>query len=123
MAYDIPDPPPRKPGFLGIFSPDRSVTPVVVAAIGTLLLTTALVQPLAPRTSNPLNEVLVYGTIAPIGGAWKALIVAVLVTASMLTVFYAWRTITVSVGLLVIIVGAGALLINLLVSQSGPFAA
>jgi hypothetical protein len=49
------------------------------------------------------------------GGAWKALVVAVLVTASMLAVFYAWRNITVTVGLLVIIVGTAALLINLLV--------
>ena len=49
------------------------------------------------------------------GGAWKALIVAVLVTASMLAVFYAWRQITAPAGILVIIVGAGALLINLLV--------
>jgi len=49
------------------------------------------------------------------GGAWKALIVAVLVTASMLAVFYVWRQITVTAGVLVIIVGTGALLINLLV--------
>jgi hypothetical protein len=49
------------------------------------------------------------------GGAWKALIVAVLVTAGMLAVFYAWRKITVAVGILVIIVGTAALLINLLV--------
>ena len=49
------------------------------------------------------------------GGAWKALIVAVLVTASMLAVFYAWPQITLAAGILVIIVGAGALLINLLV--------
>jgi hypothetical protein len=117
MAYGGPEPALLDTAFPQVVKPDRGVAPVVVAAIGTLLLTTALVQPLAPRTSNPLNEVLVYGTITPIGGAWKALIVAVLVTASMLTVFYAWRTITVSVGLLVIIVGAGALLINLLVSN------
>jgi hypothetical protein len=49
------------------------------------------------------------------GGAWQALIVAVLVTASMLAVFYAWRKVTVASGILVIIVGAAALLINLLV--------
>ena len=48
------------------------------------------------------------------GGAWKALIVALLVTASMLAVFYAWRQITVPAGILVIIVGIGVL-INLLV--------
>jgi hypothetical protein len=91
------------------------VLPVVVAAIGTLLLTTAVTQPLAPRTSNPINQVLVYGSITPMGGAWRALIVAVLVTASMLAVFYAWRQITLAAGILVIIVGAGFLLINLLV--------
>jgi hypothetical protein len=51
------------------------------------------------------------------GGAWKALIVAVLVTASMLAVFYAWRKITVPAGIVVIIVGTGTLLINLLVSN------
>jgi hypothetical protein len=51
------------------------------------------------------------------GGAWKALIVAVLVAASMLAVFYAWRKITVPAGIAVIIVGTGALLINLLVSN------
>jgi hypothetical protein len=91
------------------------VVPVIVGAIGTLLLTTAETQPMAPRTSNPINEVLVYGTVTPMGGAWKALIVAVLVTGSMLAVFYAWRQITAPAGILVIIVGAGALLINLLV--------
>jgi hypothetical protein len=115
MAFRAADPAIPGTGFLGIFRPDRGAVPVAVAAIGTLLLTTAMTQPLAPRTSNPINDVLVYGGITPMGGAWKALIVAVLVTASMLAVFYAWRNITVPAGLLVIIVGTGALLINLLV--------
>jgi hypothetical protein len=118
MALRASDPAIRDSGFRGLFRPDRGAIPVAVAAIGTLLLTTAIVQPLAPRTSNPINEVLVYGGITPMGGAWKALMVAVLVTASMLAVFYAWRNITVPAGLLVIIVGTGALLINLLVYHS-----
>jgi hypothetical protein len=115
MAYRAPEPALRDTVFPGVFKPDRGVAPVVVGAIGTLLLTTAEVQPLAPRTRNPINQVLVYGNITPMGGAWKALIVALLVAASMLAVFYAWRQITVPAGVLVIIVGAGALLINLLV--------
>ena len=115
MAYPAPEPALRVPAFPRTFALDRVAMPVVAAAIGTLLLTTAETQPLAPRTSNVLNEVLVYGRVTPMGGAWKALIVAVLVVASMLAVFYAWRTITVAAGLLVIIVGAAALLVNLLV--------
>jgi hypothetical protein len=115
MAYRAPEPATRQTGFLRVFQPARGSAPVLVAAIGTVLLTTALAQPFAPRTSNAFNEVLVYGNIAPMGGAWKALIVAVLITASMLAVFYAWRRITVPAGILVVIVGAGALLINLLV--------
>jgi hypothetical protein len=115
MAYPAPEPVLRVPAFPRTFALDRVALPVVVAAIGTLLLTTAETQPLAPRTSNVFNEVLLYGRVTPMGGAWKALIVAVLVTASMLAVFYAWRTITVAAGLLVIVVGAAALLVNLLV--------
>ena len=115
MAYRAPDPALQDTAFPRALRPDPGVTPVIVGAIGTLLLTTAEAQPLAPRTKNPLDEVLVYGLITPMGGAWKALIVALLVTASMLAVFYAWRRITVPAGLLVILVGAGALLISLLV--------
>ncbi len=89
MALSATDPAIRDSGFRDVFRPDRGAVPVAVAAIGTLLLTTAMAQPLAPRTSNPINEVLVYGGITPMGGVWKALIVAVLVTASMLAVFYA----------------------------------
>src|ERR1700731_3070462 len=113
MAYRAPEPALRATAFPRIFRPDPGVAPVIVGAIGTLLLTTAEAQPLAPRTKNPINEILVYGLITPMGGAWKALIVALLVTASMLAVFYAWRQISVLAGLLVIIVGTGALLINL----------
>lgn len=115
MAYGAPAPALRDTDFRTVARPDRAALPVVVAAIGTLLLTAAVAQPLAPRTSNPINQVLVYGNIIPMGGAWRALIVAVLVTASMLAVFYAWRQITVAAGIVVIIVGAGFLLINLLV--------
>ena len=115
MVYRAPEPELRDTAFPRAFRPDAGVAPVIVGAIGTLLLTTAEAQPLAPRTKNPINEVLVYGLVTPMGGAWKALIVALLVTASMLAVFYAWRRITVPAGLLVIIVGVGALLINLLV--------
>ena len=115
MAYSAPGPALRDTAFPRAFRPDAGVAPVIVGAIGTLLLTTAEAQPLAPRTKNPINEVLVYGLITPMGGAWKALIVALLVTASMLAVFYAWRRISLPAGLLVIIVGTGALLINLLV--------
>ena len=115
MVYRAPEPALRDTAFPRLFRPDPGVAPVVVGAIGTLLLTTAEAQPLAPRTRNPINEVLVYGLITPMGGAWKALIVALLVTGSMLAVFYAWRQITMLAGLLVIIVGTGAVLINLLV--------
>jgi hypothetical protein len=115
MVYSGPDPAIQETGFRGVSRPDRGAVPVVVAAIGTLLLTTALAQPFTPRTSNPINAVLVYGGITPMGGAWKALIVAVLVTASMLTVFYAWRNITLPAGVIVILIGTGALLINVLV--------
>ena len=87
MAYRAPESALRDTVFPRVFKPDRGVAAVVVAAIGTLLLTTADVQPVAPRTRNPINEVLLYGNITPMGGAWKALIVAVLVTASMLAVF------------------------------------
>jgi hypothetical protein len=115
MAYDTPVPPPRKPGFLGVFSPDRNATPVIVAAIGTVLLTTANAQPLAPRTSNPLDQVLVYGHQSLMSEAWQAVIVAVLVAASMLAVFRSWRHITVPAGLLVAVVGIGAVIANLLI--------
>lgn len=94
MAYRAPDPALQDTAFPRAFRPDPGAAPVIVGAIGTLLLTTAQAQPIAPRTKNPLNEVLVYGLVTPMGGAWKALIVALLVTASMLAVLYAWRRIT-----------------------------
>jgi hypothetical protein len=113
MAYDTPPPPPRKLGFLGVFQPDRSATPVIVAAIGTVLLTTANAQPLAPRTTNPLDQVLVYGHVSLMSETWQAVIVAVLVAASMLAVFRSWRSITWPAGILVAILGIGALIANL----------
>jgi hypothetical protein len=113
MAYDIPDPPPRKPGFLGIFSPDRSATSVIVAAIGTMLLITADAQPLAPRISNPVDQVLVYGHPSLMSKTWQAVIVAVLVSACMLAIIRAWRSITVPAGIVVGIVGIGVLVANL----------
>ncbi len=115
MAYDIPDPPLRKPGFIGIFSPDRNATSVIVAAIGTLLLITADAQPLAPRISNPVDQVLVYGHPSLMSKTWQAVIVAVLVSACMLAIIRAWRSITVPAGIVVGIVGIGVLIANLVV--------
>jgi hypothetical protein len=115
MAYDIPDPPPRKPGFPGIFAPDRSATSVIVAAIGTLLLTTADAQPLVPRISNPVDQVLIYGHPSVMSKAWQAVIVAVLVSACLLAIIRAWRNITVPAGIVVGIVGIGVLIANLVV--------
>ena len=115
MAYDIPDPPLQKPGFLGIFSPDRSATPVIVAATGTLLLITADAQPLVPRISNPLDQVLIYGHPSLMSKTWQAVIVAVLVSACMLAIIRAWRSITVPAGIVVGIVGIGVLIANLVI--------
>ena len=55
--------------------------------------------------------------------AWQAVIVAVLVSACMLAIFRAWRNITVPAGIVVGIVGIGALIANLRCTQPGPFAA
>ena len=113
MADGTGEPPLRKPGFPGVFRPDRSATSVIAAAIGTVLLASAEVQPIAPRTKNPLDQVLAYGNLSQMSEAWQAVIVAVLISVSMLAVLRAWRNITVPAGIVVVIVGVGALIADL----------
>ena len=78
-----------------------------------MLLASAEAQPIAPRTSNALDQVLAYGNVSLMSEAWQAVIVAVLISVSMLAVLRAWRNITVPAGILVVILGIGALIADL----------
>ena len=93
--------------------------PVIVAAIGTLLLTTAEAQPLLPRlahrASGRAQAQYWFSYVAPMGGTWKYVILLLLTAVSVIAVFRAWRGITAPAAVVAGVVGIAFLLGNLLV--------
>src|ERR1700756_206958 len=115
MAYPAPNadyPAVRKASPIGILLTSRETVPVVTAAAGTLLLTTALAQPLTPRL--PLYELSI--SSAPrMSHAWQAIIIALLVAATAGALLWTWRHAVGLATVAICTVSVVALLINLLV--------
>lgn len=115
MTYRAPEHAITDPGLIGQFRPGRSATPVVVAALGSVLLITAVVQPLVPRLPYPYYFGFAVADVSPMGGAWKAVIIVVLLALAVLAVFYSRPDIKRPEAFLVIVIGVAALLLNLFV--------
>jgi hypothetical protein len=113
MVYQDSVPAIREKRFLGKLLPGRKEAPVVVAAVGTVLLTTADVQPLMP--SSVLIRIAGPSAAPTMGKAWQVLIVAVLLAVSAGAVLRGWRHIRGSAAILVCAICAAALLVNIVV--------
>src|SRR6516165_7979279 len=101
--------PARRASSLGILLTSRDTVPVATAAAGTLLLTTALAQPLTPRLPNFEFS---YSPAPAMSHVWQAIIIALLAAGALL---WSWRHILGLGTVLICGISAAALLINLLV--------
>jgi len=122
MTHVVQDRAIAKSGFIGSLRPDHGTTPVIVAVLGSLLLTTAEVQALLPGqervagfASLTLADELGYSAAAQMGGAWRAVIVVLLVAVCMLAVFRERARIPWLTDALLAGAGLAALLANLVV--------
>jgi hypothetical protein len=119
MAHNATDTAALSPGLLSALRPERAAVPVIVAAIGTLLLTTAEAQPLLPRLAHQASvqaqSQYLFSYVIPMGGTWKSVIITLLVVVSVLAVFRGWRDIKAPAAVVAVVIGAAALLASLLV--------
>lgn len=100
--------------------PDRLIVHVTAAALGSILLTTAIVQPLIPGTRNPGDLGFAAAHVNSMSGAWKAVIIVFLLALTALAVFYSWSNIIKPAAFLGTVVGSViviAALLNLLVTN------
>ena len=104
--------PARRASSLGILLTSRDTVPVATAAAGTLLLTTALAQPLTPRLPNFEFS---YSPAPAMSHVWQAIIIALLVAGAAGALLWSWRHILGLGTVLICGISAAALLINLLV--------
>src|SRR6516165_5540934 len=104
--------PARRASSLGILLTSRDTVPVATAAAGTLLLTTALAQPLTPRLPNFEFS---YSPAPAMSHVWQAIIIALLVAGTAGALLWSWRHILGLGTVLIAVISAAALLINLLV--------
>jgi hypothetical protein len=111
MTYPNPHPVIREKTFLSSLVPGREEVPLVVAAVGVALLTTADVQPLMPPGAA---SIFVSG-VPKMAHAWQILIVALLVAVTAAAVLRGWRRIPGPAAILVCTVSAAAFLINVII--------
>lgn len=104
--------PARRTSSLGILLTSRDTAPVATAAAGTLLLTTALAQPLTPRLRNFEFS---YSPAPAMSHVWQAIIIALLVAGAAGALLWNWRHILGLGTVLISGISAAALLINLLI--------
>jgi hypothetical protein len=93
--------------------PGREAAPVGAAAVGTLLLTAADVQPRMP--SKVLIRVFGSSAAPTMGKAWQVLMVALLVAVSAGAVLWGWRHIRGSAVVLICVSCAAALVANVII--------
>jgi hypothetical protein len=105
----IPEPPPPSSPLRG-YLPSREQAPLLVAALGALLLTTAVVQPLIPAEiySSSFRE-------PAMSRGWQTFIVALLLVVTAGAVLRGSRRIPVATAGGVLVLGLGGLLINVFV--------
>jgi hypothetical protein len=90
--------------------PGRAEAALAAAALGTVLLTTAVMQPLLPLSLfSPADRTQVMSR------GWQAVIVASLVTASAAAVLWGWRHRPVTAVILASALGLAGLLVNIFI--------
>lgn len=117
MANRAPERATTRPGFIPQFRAARTAVPVVVAALGSVLLIAAIAQPLVSSVSNPGDTGFAAAHVDSMGGVWKALIIAFLLALMLLAVFYSWPDIKVPAAALITVIVIAALLLNLFVTN------
>ena len=119
MAFTFSEETIRETTRLGSLRPSRDATLIVVAAAGTLLLTTAEVQPLIPSEPSYVQAFTGASHVAPMGGAWEAVLVGLPLAACLGAVFRGWPTIWKPAGAGIAAIGIAAFLVNMLTVNSG----
>ena len=98
--------PARRTSSLGILLTSRDTVPVATAAAGTLLLTTALAQPLTPRLANFEFS---YSSAPAMSHVWQAVIITLLVAGTAGALLWSWRHILGLGTVLIAVISAAAL--------------